>query len=191
MVAMRRAGALCVVALGPLWLTGCGRPLNAEQLAKEVLQKDPEFSWVLEKHESLANRIKTYERELALKRSTVEQNIAQLRKDLATATTSVKAKIADTRKLLEPEHERLKLALSMASEELSNRRFQRASLGRSIVKLRKAGKSAAATWTAEERNRQQAQLNELQRDAKRLDQEIDGIKAHLRLLKTKLLLIKL
>ncbi|MBI3082958.1 MAG: hypothetical protein HYY90_01115 [Candidatus Omnitrophica bacterium] len=175
-----------------LVLAGCSRPLNREQLAKEVVKGDPDFAWVLDKAQALSNRIATYERELALKRSTVERNIAQLRKDLVTATSNVKGKVAEVKRQMEPERRRLQLELSMANEELYAKRFQRASLGRSIAQLRKAEKTVQAAGTEQARaRRQNAQLDELQRDAHRLDQEIAVIKGHLRLLKIKILLIRL
>ncbi|MBI1991745.1 MAG: hypothetical protein HYS71_00700, partial [Candidatus Omnitrophica bacterium] len=109
-----------------------------------------------------------------------------------TATSNVKGKVAEVKRQMEPERRRLQLELSMANEELYAKRFQRASLGRSIAQLRKAEKTVQAAGTEQARaRRQNAQLDELQRDAHRLDQEIAVIKGHLRLLKIKILLIRL
>ena len=166
-------------------------PANREELTKEVLKVDPEFSAVLEKHRELTSRIETYERELALKRSTIERGIAQLRKDLATATASTRAKTTEVKKRMEPDQQRLTLALSMSSEELRAKRIQRASLGRSMAQLRKALNSKDAAWTQQERTHQQTQLDEMLQDAVRLDKEMAGLKQNARLLKIKLLLIKL
>jgi len=184
-----------VVRGAMLWATlacvgGCDRALNPEQLAKEVVNGDPEFQWVLDKHHTLAKRIETYERELALKRSTIEQNIVQMRKDLAASTTNVKARVAEVKKQLDPDRQRLELALSMATEELRVKRFQRASLGRSIAQLRKASKGGQTGWTDAERARGQGQVNEMLQDAQRIDHEIASLQAHMRLLKIKLLLIQ-
>jgi hypothetical protein len=183
----------CAAAAGVvlLWLSGCGRPPpNREQLAREILNTDPDFSWVLDKHRALSNRVHTYEQELALKRTTIEQNIAKMRKELMAAAADVTHKIAELKKQIEPDRQRFELALSMAGEELHTKRFQRASLGRKITQLRKAGKAQQHVWTDEERAKQEAQLNEAARDTKRLDREIEGIKAHMRLLKVKILLIR-
>lgn len=177
---------LCLGVVG----VGCS-PTNREQLAKDVLKVDPDFGSVLDKHRELANRIETYERELALKRATVEQKITQMRKDLATATAGVKTKIEDTKKLMEPDRARLTLELSMTSEELQLHRAQRASLGRSMAQLRKQTNAPRAEWTAQERATQQAQIDEMLHDAQRLDHEMDALKQHVRLLKIKLLLIRL
>jgi len=166
-------------------------PAKREDLAKEVLKMDPEFSAVLEKHRELTSRIETYERELALKRSTIERSIAQLRRDLASAAATTNAKTAEVKKRMEPDQQRLTLALSMSSEELRAKRIQRASLGRSIAQLKKSLNSKNATWMPEERSRQQAQLDEMLKDVVRLDQEMAGLKQSVRLLKIKLLLIKL
>ena len=170
---------------------GCGRPANREELAKQVLKADPSFAPVLDRHRELANKIDTYERELSLKRSTVQRTIDQLRKDLAAATANVRAKVVETKRRMAPEQERLQLALSMADEELRTKRVQRASLGRSISQMKKAIKSAGTAWSAQELDRQQAQMDEMLADAARLDQEMATIKAHVRLLKIKLLLVKL
>jgi hypothetical protein len=171
-------------------LGGCASK-SREQLAQEVLKADPQFASVLDKHREVASRIGTYERELALKRSTVDRSIEQLRKDLAVASANVKAKIAEAKKRLDPELERLILDLEMAEEELRAKRSQRSSLGRSIAKLKKAVKSASDVWTAEERSRQEAQVQDMLRDAARLDQEMATLKKHLNLLKRKRLLLEL
>jgi len=177
---------LCLGVVG----AGCS-PTNREQLAKDVLKADPDFGSVLEKHRELASRIETYERELALKRTSIEQKIMQMRKDLATATTGVKTKIDETKKQMAPDYARLTLELSMTGEELQLHRAQRASLGRSIAQLRKQAKAPRAEWTAQERAKQQAQIDEMLRDAQRLYHEMDALKQHARLLQIKLLLIKL
>ena len=173
------------------WPGGCAPPANREQLTQEVLKADPDFATVLEKHRELQNRIETYQRELALKRSTIERSIAQLRKDLAAAMSSVRQKTAEAKKRIEPDRARLELALSMASEELQSKRLQRSTLGRSLATRRKALNRQDSAWTAPERARQEAQIDEMLRDATRLDQELAALKEHIRLLKIKLLLIKL
>ena len=171
-------------------VAGCDRVMSREQLAKEVTKGDPEFEWVLDKHRALVNRIETYQRELALKRSTIEQNIAQMREGLGTSTTNVKARIAEAKKQIDPDRQRLELALSMAGEELRAKRFQRASLGRSIGQLRKASKGSQAGWTEAERASQQETVNEMLQDATRIDHEIAALKTHMRLLKIKTLLLQ-
>ena len=169
---------------------GCS-PTNRDQLARNVLRADPAFVQVLQKHRELTNRIETYQRELALKRATIDRTTAQLRKDLATATEAARRKTAETRKLMRPDRDRLKLALSMAAQELRAMQAQRASLGRSMAKLRKAIKSAEGVWTAQDRAHHEQQLQDMLSDATRLDQEITGLKSHIRLLQMELLLIKL
>lgn len=193
---IRRLGAgslslwwLSAIALA-MGFASCA-PAKREELANEVLKMDPEFSSVLEKHRELTSRMETFERELALKRSTIERNIAQLRKELAAAAASTRLKTAEVKKRMEPDQQRLTLALSMSSEELRTKRIQRASLGRSMSQLKKALNSKDAVWTPEERARQQAQLDEMLKDVARLDQEMGGLKQNVRLLKIKLLLIKL
>ena len=184
------AGPSFALLLALLWTAGCDRSVNREQLAKDVLKADPGFSGVLDRHRSLANRIGMFERELAVKRSTIEQSIAQMRRELSTSTATVKGKIDEVKKQIEPEQQRLEVALSMAEEEFRIKRFQRASLGRSMARLRKAGHTAKGAWTDAERARQEAQLREMARDAARLDQEIASLKEHVRLLKKKILLLR-
>ena len=166
-------------------------PAKREDLVKEVLKADPEFSTVLEKHRELSSRVETANRELELKRTTIEHNIAQLRKDLAAAAASARAKTAEIKKRIEPDQERLTMALSLSSDELRAKRIQRASLGRSIAQLRKSLTRQDNPGTPQERARQQTQLDEMLKDAARLDGEMTGLKQHVRLLKIKLLLIKL
>ncbi len=167
---------------------GCA-PANREDLVKQVLAKDPEFSSVLAKHKELGGRINTYERELALKRTTIEGQIAQLRKDLAAAAKSARERTAQVKTQLDPDRERLKLALSMAAEQLRSAQAQRASIGRSISQLRKSLKDESLGQA--DRTSQQARVEDLARDTQRLDQELTTLREHIRLLKIKLLLIRL
>jgi hypothetical protein len=187
---MSRLVRVAVVGLALLGGVSCERLMSREQLAKEVLRQDPEFRGVLDRHRALVNRIETYQRELALKRATIEQNITQMRKELAASAANVQTRVAEVRKQMDPERQRLELALSTAAEELRVKRFQRASLGRSIARLRKTPKSAAGAFSDSEQARQQAQLTDMLADAKRLDHEIEALKAHMRLLKVKILLIQ-
>ena len=169
---------------------GCA-PVNRDELAKEALAADPSFASVLEKRRELANRIETYERELALKRGTVEQTITQMRQDLAASADAVRAKSAETKAKMDPDRRRLTDSLNAAVKELRAEQAQRAAIGRAISQLRKSLKSASEAWTAEERARQDARVDEMLRDAARIDHELAAIKAHVRLLKIKLLLMKL
>ena len=170
-------------------LAGCG-PADRDALAKEVLQVDPGFQSVLERHRELVTRIQTLERELALKRTTIQQSIAKLRQELLAAAANVNSKTAELKKRMEPDRERLRLALAMAAEELRAKRAQRASLGRSISQLKKAVKDTTVL-TPQERAAHHAQLEEMVRDAARFDQELAALQQHVRLLKIKSLLIKL
>jgi len=179
--------AMILLAAG---LASCA-PANRDDLIKEVLKADPEFSTVLEKHRELSSRIETAKRELELKRGTIERSIAQLRKDLSAAAASTNTKTSEIKSRMGSDIQRLTMALSMSSDELRAKRIQRASLGRSIAQLRKALNNKDAAWTPEERARQQAQLDEMLKDTARLDGEMIGLKQHVRLLKIKLLLIKL
>ena len=177
-----------VVAL--VWVAGCSPP-STEQLRQEVLKADPDFSETLGKHREIVNRINTLSRELALKRATIEQAIAKQRKDLSDAAEGVRSKTAEIKRRMEPDRQRLTLTLAMAGEELRAKQAQRASLGRSMARLRKATKDNTALWSPQERARHDTQLQELLQDATRLDQELVAIQAHIRLLKIKLILIKL
>jgi len=173
------------------WLAGCSPPAKREDLIHEVLKEDQSFSPVLDKYREVVNRIQTYQRELALKRSTIEHSIAQLRKDLASTVASVNQKTEEAKKRMDPDRARIQLALSMANEQLRATQLQRASLGRSIAQLKKSLKSNETGWSQQERARQETQLGDMLRETVRLDQEIASMKEHVRLLKIKLLLIKL
>jgi hypothetical protein len=186
----RGARRSLVAILLLVWGLGCA-PVHRDDLVKEVLAADPSFNATLDKHQELSSRIETFERELALKRSTTEQQITALRKDLTAAAARVRAKKTQTKELMEPDRERLRLALSMAGEELRATQAQRASMGRSIAQLRKSLKQDEGSWAAEERAARRANLEDMLHDAQRLDQEMAALKEHVRLLKIKLLLIKL
>ena len=174
---MRTAGLCAVVLAGAL--IGCAPPADRNKLIKEVIEKDPAFGAVLEKHRELTSRIQTYQRELDVRRSTVEKSIQQLRRDLADTAASVRTKIDDVRKRMDPDRKRLELALNMTAEELKTRRVQRASLGRQIAQLKKSAGD------------NDPRLTEVLRDAQRLDQETASLQEQIRLLKIKLVLIRL
>ena len=82
------------------------------------------------------------------------------------------------------------MGLSAAGEQLRTERQERATIGRAIAELRRDLKRDT-TWTPEERARQEGRLQEMLQDAQRIDDEMAGLKAHVRLLKTKLLLLRL
>ena len=182
-------GQWVLVPLLCLPMSGCA-PANREQLIEEVLAADPAFAEVLDKHRELANRADTYSRELALKRKTVEETITIMRKDLKSSQATVRAKIAETKKQMQSEQQRLDLTLSLAGERLRATQVQRASLGRSIAQLRKSLTGDDSPFTAEERSSRQAQMAEMERDTARLDHEMVALKEHVRLLKVKSLLIQ-
>ncbi|MBI3009576.1 MAG: hypothetical protein HYY57_01140, partial [Candidatus Omnitrophica bacterium] len=70
---LKRHHALLQGFLFLLFLTaGCSPPVSREQLLNEVTPHDPKFARVLERHQELLSRIATYEKELTLKRETVE-----------------------------------------------------------------------------------------------------------------------
>ncbi len=177
---LKRPIAILLLAAGSM--AGCAPPVNREQLTKEVVSKDPDFGAVLEKHRELSNRIQTYQRELEVRRSTVEKNIAPLRKGLAGAPAAVRVKIDEVKARMEPDRKQLELALATAGAELKAKRAQRASLGNQISQLKKSMQASAAG--------QDTRLNDMLHEAGRLDQEMASLKEHVRLLKIKLLLIK-
>lgn len=173
---------VCLLLL--TWLVGCA-PVNRDELVKQVLKADPEFGAVLEKHRELTNRVETFKRELALKRTNIERSMQQLRRELAAATANVQAKTADAKKRMEPDRKRLEQALASTSGELQAKRQQRAALGRELAQKRKSSEPGASSGSDD------PQLHELLRDVARLDAEMTALKEHARLLKIKLLLIKL
>ncbi len=174
-----------VLALLLAVAAGCAQP-SREELAKQVLAADPDFASVLTRYQEIANRIQTYQQELALKRTTVDRDIAQLRKELADTAANVRAKTGELKQRLEPDRQKLELAIGMGLEKRRVLTAQRADLGRRIAQLRKANKASGTAGSEAER----AQLDELQRDADRFSQEIAVLHQHLRLLRTKLLLLR-
>ena len=181
-------------ALSLFLLVGCvscsvPTPDQGKQVS-DVLTADPRFKTVLDKRDECASRIETAEREFALKRQNVERGIERLKQELAEGEATLKKKKSQLAQLLDPDRKRLDLDKSMSEDELQAKREQRANVGRTIVKLRKALKDATV-WTPQEKQRQEAHLQDMLEDIKRLDREMEGIKAHIRLLKMKLSLLRL
>ncbi len=188
---VRRVTLIIVLLLGAAAAAGCGPPANPQALREEALKADPSFAQVLEKRDEMASRIMQLERELDLKRNQVERQIAQLRKDLTDAQAQVNQKVQKTKALLTPDLERLNLALSTADEERRAKQSQRASLGRSISRIRKSLKEDSGQWTKTERARMERELDELLRETKRIDQELAILNQHVHRLKIKRLLLRL
>ena len=186
------ATILCAsVALLCFCGSGCGPQANEEQLRNEVLKAEPSFADALNKRDELDNRIMQLERELALKQTQVDRQITLLRKELQETRVQVTQKTQKITAVLKPYLERVDHALAMASEELSSKRSQRASISRSISRLRKALKQEKPPWTEPERARMDQELAELLRETERLDHEIAALNEHIRLLKLKRLLLRL
>jgi len=170
---------------------GCGPPANPERLREEVLKADPTFSEVLQKRDEQANRIKLLEREFDLKRTQAHDQIAKLQKELQDARAQVDQKILRSKALMKPDIDRLELAISMATEERQAKRNQRASVGRSISRLRKALSQDTPQFAAAERARMEQELSDLVAETQRVDYEITALNEHLRLLKIKRVLLRL
>ena len=183
-------GILLILGLSFAWFTRGCEPVDQQKLTKEVLKADPDFASTLDKYRSMNNRIATYQRELELKRSTVERQIAQLRQELEHTVEAVKKKTAEAKARIKPDQERLELALSMANEQLGLKRVQQAAISRSMAKLRKTLANPKGIWSAEERAEHQRHIDEMVSDRARLHQELTALNEHIRLLKIKLLLIK-
>ena len=183
--------AVCglLLVLTGLMPGGCA-PANREELTKEVLTADPQFDKVLDRYREVTNRIDTFEQELALKRQTVDESVAQLKKDLAATEASVKAKIEDAKKKIEPERLAQEQALQTAAQELRAKQVQRAALGKSMAQLAKLLKSKDAPLAPEAREREGVRMADMTKDANRLDLEMAALKTHMRLLKIKILLLK-
>lgn len=166
-------------------------PVNKEQLTKEVLKADPEFSSVLEKRRELANRIETDVRVFALKRADIDRKIQQLRKELTAADAETRQKREHIKSQMEPDRTRLTEALTRASAELRAKQVERSNTGKLMAELKKGMQQTDAALSAQERSAKEREIKELLRNAARLDQETAALKAHVRLLKIKLTLIKL
>ncbi|MBI3087831.1 MAG: hypothetical protein HYY91_02975 [Candidatus Omnitrophica bacterium] len=186
---MRLSQLMMAVAL--CGMAGCSPPGQSEKLRKEVLSADPPFAKVLDRRDELADKITLLQRELALKKSTVERRVAQLRAELREAKREVAQKVRQTAVQLKPEQERVELAVGRAAEELKTKRAHRDGLARSISRIRKALGDKSATWTAADRSRLAQELDDLARETQRLDQELAVLAKHLRLLKAKRLLLRL
>lgn len=186
----RRNAALLSVVLATAGL-GCGPPANPEKLREEVLRADPSFNDVLAKRDEQANRIALLERELELKRNQVERQISQLRNELKSVTAQVNEKSQNIRLLLKPDQDRVMLAMNLATQELRAKRAQRASVGKSVSQLRKSLAKTTPPWPAAERAAMERDLRDFLNDAERVDRELEGLSHHIRLLKTKRLLLRI
>ena len=186
---MRRELILTAVLL--MFTSGCDKLFgNRDAIRRSVLQSDPKFEDVLHKHDEVTNRIALLNQELALKRSQVERQIVQLRGELDAVAAQVKGKVTQTKALLRPDIDKVDLALAAANDELKTKRGQRASLGRSINRIRKSLETQS-NWTRDERAKFDHDLEDLVKETQRLDREIDVLTRHIELLKDKRELLKL
>ncbi len=179
-----------IVCLMLLAVAGCA-PRDRAQLATQVLEADPAFRVVLDRRDDYASRLETAERELALKRATIQRNIRKMREELLESERAVRRKKEQLRSLIEPDRRALEMDLDSALAELRAKGAHRASVGRAMSKLRKAVKEVGEVWSESERARQDDQLQDMVHDAQRLDKELAALKEHSRLLKLKLALVAL
>ncbi len=170
---------------------GCGPPVNLEKLRDEVLKADPGFREALAKRDEQANRIALLQRELDLKRNQVERQIVQLRNELKATTVQVNEKMQKIRLLLKPDQDRVTLITNMAIQERRAKQAQRTSLVKSMAQLRKSLAHTNPPWPEEERAKMERDVQDLAKETERLNRELEGLAEHLRLLKTKRLLLHL
>lgn len=180
-------GALVLGAAG----VSCSPPKSVEELRQEILSRDPAFGDALGKRHELASRIDVIERNFELKRTKIEQRIEALRQELKGDRAKADQDIDKTKALLEPDLERLRLALSLASEERRAKQQQLASLKRSLSQMRRALKEDRAQWTTSERAEMERDLADLQQAIERMGHESTGLDEHIRLLKMKQRVLRL
>ncbi|MEK7214504.1 MAG: hypothetical protein AAB289_02780 [Chloroflexota bacterium] len=156
-----------------------------------MLKADPKFSDALEKRDQLADRIRLVKQEFSVKKSQVHGQIAKFRQELSQAQRQAQQKLRQMNSQLDADRQRLAFALSMAHEEFKVKQQQRDSVGRSISRLRKALKEAQPPWTDSDRAKMDRELADLLQEPRRLDQELDGLRSHLKLLKHKQTLLRL
>lgn len=187
---MRSLLVLAALIAASAAVGGCDSP-TSKRLREEVLKADPKFADALEKRDQLADRIRLVKQEFSVKKSQIQGQIAKLRQELGQAQRQAQQKLRQVNSQLDADRQRLALALSMAREEFKVKQQQRDSLGRSISRLRKALKNSQPPWTDADRAKMDRELADLLQEAGRLDQELDGLRAHLRLLEHKQTLLRL
>lgn len=187
---MRSRLALAALVAASAAIGACDNP-NSDRLREDVLKADPKFADTLEKRDQLADRIQLIKQEFAVKKSQIQGQIAKLRQELSQAQRQVQQKLQQMSSQLDADRARLAMALSMAREEFKVKQQQRDSLGRSISRLRKALKDSPSTWTESDRAKMDRELADLLQEARRLDQELAGLRAHLQLLTRKHTLLRL
>lgn len=187
---MKSRLALAALVAASAAIGACDNP-NTARLRESVLKADPKFSEALEKRDQLADRIRLVKHEFSVKKSQVHGQIAKLRQELSQAQRQVQQKLGQMNGQLDADRQRLALALSMAREEFKVKQQQRDSLGRSISRLRKALKETEPPWSESDRSKMDRELADLLQEAKRLDQELSGLRAHVKLLKHKQTLLRL
>ena len=190
---VRVTAALLLAFSWPTWLpTGCQRKAEDLQAVKSrVLAADEKFSAPLAKHDELANQLQVLDRELQLKRTQIEDQIAKLRGELLEATKQSKQQAEQLKAQLNPEVERVELALAMAKEEQKSKRRQRGALGRSVSKLRKSIKQAQDSQAGEDPTKLSQELTNHLEEMTRLDKELASLGQHIELLEDKRQLLKL
>ncbi len=179
-----------VLLAGFLVFSGCSNTEDArEDMTRTVLEVDPAFNKVIEEYQRITNQMETIEREWELKQVLVDQKVQHMNQQLTAAREEVTLRQNQLNEEIEPERQELRELHAHTVDELRERQLQRSTLGRSIAKLRKAVKLAGEAWPLSERQRQDDQLEQMLRDANRIDQEIEMIKQAISLLEAKLVLI--
>src|SRR3990167_908640 len=111
---------ICLGGMLMLALAGCGP--NKQELAKQVLEKDPKFGQVLQKKSEVDTQILEIEEEFKGVRTRVEAEIARLNPELVAKRRESNQKIAELKKKLEPDKQKIKADIKSAQLQLHEKK---------------------------------------------------------------------
>ena len=184
----RVVGMICLAA-GVLALAGCGS--NRQEMAKQVLEKDPKFGEVLQKKSEVDTQILEIEEDVKAVRTRVEGEVAKLNQELAAKRREANQKITELKKKLEPDQDKVKAEIKSLQLQLHEKRKSLNQVKDRIEDRRRLiTKGNRTALSPEEQSKLQERMAVFEKEQTMLQDEILRLENDIKILKIKLRLIK-
>lgn len=183
-----------LIILSLLWFEGCQFPFEfrtQEEIRKEVLDKDPAFSDILDEKAKLDEQIKALKVEFEDKKKLIEKKISSLKEELKSAKEYTDSRIRAIDSQLGPPREELKLKIKKLAAELKLKESSLAATKKAIAKFTKLTQEKGSSENLpKEAPSPQDNISSLKIQAQELERDVSFLRAEIRINRLKLKLLK-
>lgn len=182
-----------LVIFSLLWLEGCQFPFEfqaKEEIKKEVLDKDPAFSEILEVKAGLDEQIKALKTEFRDKKKLINEEISGLREKLQSVKKYMDSRIKEINSQLNPHREELNLKIRKLVAELKLKESSLSATKKTVAnftRLTQQGRSPEEL--AKEMPNLQDEISSLKIQAQKLEQDVSSLRNEIRINRLKLKLL--